>query len=104
MNLNDSEKELAALSCKHTQDVTQKAVATHMLQFMVKGITSSATFLYSYFPTNGLTATQLYSIVRETVENLKLQNIRILAIVCDGHNVNRSFMKLASPKRTIHTT
>jgi Transposase protein len=75
---------------------TDQPLATHVLQLMVRGITSPVEATYAYFPTKTLKASTLFPIVWEAIDRLEERDVRILAVVSDGAAANRSFYKLCN--------
>ncbi len=70
-------------------NVHAKDIASHVLQFTVRGLTTSYNFPFAYFCTNCITAKQLCSIVPAALKRLELLQIKIAILVCDGAAINR---------------
>ncbi|XP_065842085.1 uncharacterized protein [Oscarella lobularis] len=73
---------------------TMPSVASQMLVFMVRGLTSSLRFPYAHFPSAGVTAVNLIDIVWEAVEQLEMCGFAVLGICCDGASSNRKFFRI----------
>jgi DNA transposase THAP9 len=73
----------------------EEQLASHVLQLMVRGISTSILTTFAYFATKTLTANQLYPILWEAVEILEAKGIRVLAFVSDGAAANRAFYKMS---------
>ena len=104
VNLPESESDFLAtiedlvsvekLASANKNGVPVPELATHILQFMVRGLTSGVTYPLAYFPTSSMKASELYEIFWEIVKQLELQDIRVLVSVSDGAGVNRAFLKM----------
>ena len=76
-----------------------------MLVFMVSGLLSDLQFPYVQFPTDSITADQLYSLVWECVRHLEAIEFKVLAITCDGASPNRKFFRLHDkPSKLVYKT
>ena len=71
-------------------------IATHMLVVMIRGLTTSLRFPYVHFPTKGATALNLLDIFWDTVEQLEMIGLKVIAVSCDGAGPNRKFFRLHS--------
>ena len=69
-------------------------IATHMLVVMVRGIFVRLNFPYAHFPTDKLTADQLFPIMWEAVQRLEACGLKVIAITADGASVNRKFFRM----------
>ena len=86
-------------------EIEQPQLATHMLVFMVSGLLSDLQFPYVQFPTDSITADQLYSLVWECVRHLEAIEFKVLAITCDGASPNRKFFRLHDkPSELVYKT
>lgn len=71
-------------------------IATHMLVVIIRGLTTSLRFPYLHFPTKGATALNLLDIFWDTVEQLEMIGLKVIAVSCDGARPNRKFFSLHS--------
>src|SRR5207249_7931308 len=100
VRIPESEQEIIdSLGTAMSEDQTDKAqempeVATHVLQFMVRGLTSGVVYPLAYYSCSSMKADELYKIFWRTVKRLELCGIRVLLSISDGAGVNRSFIKL----------
>ena len=69
-------------------------VATHMLVLMIRGITSGLSFPWAHFPTTGISAGNLMSIMWEAVEILEMLSFKVLCVTSDGAGPNRKFYRM----------
>ncbi|XP_070545584.1 uncharacterized protein [Ptychodera flava] len=69
-------------------------LARYMLCLMVRGIATNFKFAFAHFPTYGITADELFSIMWRGVEYLEQAGVMVLATTCDGASPNRKFFKL----------
>ena len=76
-----------------------KAVATHLLTVMVRGLFSSCRFPLAHFPTASLTGDQVFSVVWEAVERVERIGLKVIAVTADGAGPNRKFFHLHPSKR-----
>lgn len=70
------------------------AVANHILAIMVRGIFIRLRFPYAHFPTRGVHADHLFSIVWEAVERLEKLGLKVLVVTADGASPNRKFFRM----------
>ena len=98
VDLGSVDNELQSLenSAGRKQPVARlcPAVATHILVLMVRGIATSLRFPWAHFPTTGVTASSLMSIMWEAIEILEFLGFKVLAITSDGAGPNRKFYRL----------
>ena len=73
-------------------DVSQ--VATHMLQFMVRGICMKLDYPVAHFATNNLSSEQMYPIVWVVVGQLEAIGLKVMVITADGASPNRKFFHM----------
>lgn len=69
-------------------------VANHILAIMIRGIFIHLRFPYAHFPTRGIHADHLFSIVWEAVERLETLGFKVLVITADGASPNRKFFRM----------
>ena len=79
VNLGSTEQQLIALEKEGKS--TASLVATHVLQFMVRGICMKLDYPVAHFATTNLTAEQLYPMVWQVV---KIAGLKVMIIIADG--------------------
>ncbi|PIK36055.1 hypothetical protein BSL78_27120 [Apostichopus japonicus] len=72
-----------------TSDKTEPVLASHVLLFMARGITTSLKFPVAYYATASLKASQLHEMTYEVITALKLMDLTVLCLVSDGAASNR---------------
>ena len=92
VNLGNVEQQLLLLE-KEDQSLTDH-VATHVLQFMVRGLSQRLEYPVAHFATSTLTASQLYSMVWEVICKLESLDLKVMVITADGAAVNRKFFRM----------
>lgn len=70
-------------------------LASHILQLMLRGVTSKIRIAFAHFPTKGASAAELNSIIWEAIRRLETSGFRIIAVVGDGASTNRKFFHLS---------
>ena len=98
VNLGQVDNQLKMLSDDIDNLPSTAAVATHVLVFMIRGITTSLRFPYAHFLTKDITAPYLFSIFWEVVRHIESIGLKILSVTCDGAAVNRKFFRMHLPK------
>ena len=68
--------------------------ATHVNVFLVRGIFSSLCYPFSYFATNGITPSRIFSTGLEAVRVLNSIGFQVRAMVSDGASVNCRFFDM----------
>ena len=98
VNLGSINNQLIELELQQHQvsDSTSEhpPIATHMLVVMVRGIFVRLNFPYAHFPTDKLTADQLFPIMWEAVQRLEACGLKVIAITADGASVNQKFFRM----------
>lgn len=92
VNLGSTEQQLLSLE-EDDQNIVNH-VATHMLQFMVRGLSQRLEYPVAHFATSNLTAEQLYPMVWEVVGVLEASDLKVMIITADGASTNRKFFRL----------
>ena len=69
-------------------------IATHMLQFMVRGIFTKLEFPLACVPTRDITGDILFPIVWEAVRNIEESGLKVILITADGAAPNRKFFHM----------
>lgn len=69
-------------------------LASTMLAFMVKGLTSNVKSVIAAYPCKDLNRTMIHARVWEVIEHCEGAGVKILVLVCDGSPNNRAFFKL----------
>uniref|UniRef100_A0A1X7U031 Transposable element P transposase n=1 Tax=Amphimedon queenslandica TaxID=400682 RepID=A0A1X7U031_AMPQE len=95
VNLGDINRELKAHDDQASDSFCASSnIATHVLTLMVRGIFIKLEFPYANFPTQNVTADDLYWIVWEAVRCLEEINLKVIVFVCDGAKPNRKFLSM----------
>ena len=73
----------------------QDELASHVLVFFIRGLTTNLKFSFSYFATKGVTAVQILPIFWEAVSILeKTCHLWVIAATSDGASINRRFYRM----------
>lgn len=97
MNLGALNEELAQFERESsTQPHQLPPIANHILAVMIRGIFIHLRFPYAHFPTRGIHADHLFTIVWEAVERLESIGFKVLVITADGASPNRKFFRMHS--------
>ena len=75
------------------------AVANHILAIMIRGSFLHLRFPYAHFPTRGVHADYLFTIVWEAVERLEKLGLKVLVVTADGASPNRKFFRMHKKSR-----
>ncbi|KAK3920082.1 Transposable element P transposase [Frankliniella fusca] len=98
MKLTEVEQELKLLEEKiNGTESSQPEVASCILAYMVKGVSNSLKELVAAFPVKALKREDLFERSWNVISACEVRNIKILAVVCDGSAVNRSFIAMHTP-------
>ncbi|KAJ1524599.1 hypothetical protein ONE63_011084 [Megalurothrips usitatus] len=98
-SLDDLDAEVKSLEkCldKPNEEV-EKTVATKVLVYMIKGVTNGIKEVVATFAVGNLSANQLYMWTWQVIGALERSGIAVIALVCDGSSVNRTFIKKHTP-------
>ena len=76
------------------QECEHRAIATHVLVVMVRGIFCKLEFPYAHFGTDGITADTSYPIVWEAVRLLEIDGLKVICVTADGDSSNKKFFKM----------
>lgn len=79
------------------QGQPDRVLATEILAFMVKGMASDVKCVIACYPCKVLTAEMMYKWSWDVIRACEIRNIKILAFVCDGLGVNRTFFEMHTP-------
>lgn len=92
VQLDDITNSLLQLerTCKSTP---APSVATHMLLLLVRGLTISLRFPLAQFPTTGVTAYELCSLVTEAVLRLEMLGFKVICLTSNGASPNRKLYR-----------
>lgn len=71
-----------------------KKFATHVIGFMIRGLTTRYNYPIGYYAGCGFDSDQLYAVVWEAVECVEMAGFQVRAFTCDGASPNRRFFKL----------
>ena len=69
-------------------------IATHMLAFMVRGISTRLNYPIAHFTTTNLSAEQMYPLIWELVSKVERTGLKVVAITADGASQNRKFFEM----------
>ena len=95
-NLGDINNHLLRYEAAICGDTSPRQLAKSMLVLMVRGLFNNVCFPYAQFASSSLTADLLVDPVWEAISRLERQDIRVLAITCDGASTNRRLWKMHS--------
>ena len=70
------------------------AVASHILVFMIRSIVNPFKFSLANFSTKGATSFQMFPLVWKAISICEANNIKILALTCDGAAPNRALFRM----------
>ena len=91
--LEDVEKELERLD-QYVQGKdpisSDPPLATEVLAYLVKGMASDVKCVVASYPMKVLTIEMLYKRTWDVIRHLETAGVKVLALVCDGHPVNRA--------------
>ncbi|KAK3929441.1 Transposable element P transposase [Frankliniella fusca] len=103
-NLDNVTEEMARLDKfleGHDPVLAEPQLATEMLAYLVKGMGSSdVKFVVAAYPCKTLTKETMYRWTWDVIQELEIAGVKILAFVCDGLGVNRSFFQMHTPITT----
>ena len=72
-------------------------VATHILVFLIRSITNQLSCIFATFSASGITAFQLFPILRTAVSILEVTcQLKVIAPVTNGALLNRKFFRMLS--------
>ena len=101
-NLGETNNRLLDLEkeCQEESDMTPD-IATYMLVFMVRGITTRLEYPLVHFPcSGGATADLLFPLVWDAVRYLETLGLKVVASTSDGASTNRKFIKIHKPHKS----
>ena len=75
-------------------DAKKGVLATRMLAFVFRGLSTSLTFPVGYFFVNQLTAEQLAKITRDVIKKVEEAGFKIIRLVADNASVNTKMFRL----------
>ena len=91
VNLASTEQQLLALE---KDNKGTSPVATHVLQFMVRGICMRLDYPISHFATASLSTEQLYPVVWEVIGAVESTGLKVMVVTADGASPNRKFFRM----------
>ena len=91
VNLGDIEQQLVALE-ENRSFISN--VATHMLQFMLRGLSARLNNPVAHFATSALTAKQLYPMVWDVIGSVECTRLKVIIITANGASMNRKFFRM----------
>ena len=92
VNLGNTEQQLLSLEQEVKDGVSQ--MATHMLQFMVRGICMHLDYPMAHFATNNLSSEQMYPIVWDVIGQLESIGLKVMVLTADGASQNRKLFRM----------
>ncbi|KAJ8023362.1 Transposable element P transposase [Holothuria leucospilota] len=97
LNVGDVTQEMEQFEARCTEGkVDSSCVASHVLLFMVRGLTSKLKFPVAYYFTTGAPGYQLYEMTFECISALRLLGLTVLCLTSDGASSNRKLYELIS--------
>ena len=96
VNLGDINNHLLQYEASFSEDCSTRSLAKSMLVYMIRGLFSNLNFPYAQFACSNLTGDLLFDPFWEAISRLERQDIRVLALTCDGASTNRRLWKLHS--------
>ena len=75
-------------------DAKKGVLATRMLAFVFRGLSTSLTFPVGYFFVNQLTTEQLAKITRDVIKKVEEAGFKIIRLVADNASVNTKMFRL----------
>ena len=76
-------------------------IASYMLVFMVRGITTRLEYPLAHFPCSGcITADFIFPLLWEAVKHLETIGLKVIASTSDGASSNRKFIKMHKPPKS----
>ena len=79
----------------HDLDQGHRQLASHIITFMIQGISSDLCFPLAHYATDGITADLLYPLTWDIIMTLEMDlNLHVLFITCDGASPNRKFFSI----------
>ena len=79
-------------------------IAKTVLVFFVRGLFSHLQFPYAQFACSSLTGELLFDPLWEAIARLERQDVKVLALTCDGASPNRCLWKIHSNRKTATVT
>lgn len=98
-DLDDLDNELASLEAhlEKPDKVLEPELATKVMAFMVKGVSSNLKHVVASYPVNNPSPKQMYLWTWSVIGALERSGVMVIAFVCDGASTNRAFIKLHTP-------
>ena len=100
VTLDDVSNCLMDLERKCLSSALAVTIATRMLVLMVRGVTIHLCFLFAQFPTDDITAYQLYSLVTDAILRLEMLGFKVISMTCNGTLPNCKLCKILSSNLT----
>lgn len=92
VNPGSTEQQLLAL--EQEERSAASPLATHVLQFMVRGICMRLDYTVSHFATSSLSVEQLYPIVWDVIRAVESMGLKVIIVTADGASQNRKFFRM----------
>ncbi|XP_071855159.1 uncharacterized protein [Apostichopus japonicus] len=97
IDVGDVSKDMERFEARCTESKSEiPNVASHVLLFMVRGLTSSIKFPVAFFFTNSAPGHQLYEMAMNCIKALKLLGLTVLCLTSDGASCNRKLYEILS--------
>ncbi|KAJ1519123.1 hypothetical protein ONE63_011276 [Megalurothrips usitatus] len=81
-------------------EVDRELERLEVLAYLVKGMASDVKCVIASFPFKIFTKEMMYKRTWDVIRHLETAGIKILALICDGHPINRAFMMMHTPFTT----
>ena len=94
-NILDRLKHRCRSSTDDEAPFVESDIATHILQFMVRGVFTKLEFPLACIPTRDITGDTLFPIVWDAVRNIEGCGLKVVMITADGAAPNRKFFSHA---------
>lgn len=72
-------------------------LAKTMLAFMVKGVATDIKYVVAAFPMSAISSDAIYVRNWQVISRLEKAGVKVLAVICDGASVNRTFIGMHTP-------
>lgn len=76
------------------EDTHSPPLASHVLLYMIRGVTSSMKFPAAYYATTNVTGSELYQTTLEVIRAVKLLGLKVICLTSDGAAANRKFYEI----------
>lgn len=99
--ISDLQTEIDSAAAEFQPEANKKIpIVKKMLSYMVKGTASGVQAVVASFGVSLLSKEDLHDHTWEVVEHFEMSGIRVVAFICDGAGINRSFFNMQPPFST----